>query len=583
MKSAGIFRAFFAAMVAIAIHWTALAAPSSDTVADQVFINGKIYTVNHSQPWAEAVAIKDGKFVYVGDNAGAERWINAETEQTDLAGKFVLPGLIDSHLHLGLTALWDAFLVMPFSGQSDIPYTNPDDAAMWLSAYVDEHPDAPGIVGGFWRKSDFGPAGPHKKDLDAIVSDRPVMLMEQWAHSWWLNSKALEMLGATRETPDPVPNLSFYGRDQNGEPTGLIKEWASYPLLEKLLRPNNALESNLLRVIDYLSATGVTSLFDAGVFHYHDEIFSVLAKLEREGRLPMRIEESYHVFLPDHFDNAISELKRLREAYGGEKLTINTVKIHLDGINMTGTAAMLDPYHDEATNRGTTVVDENVLAQFMRKLHQEKIDLHIHVWGDGATRVALNAYEKLSNEIGAQPASRLTLCHLAVVKDEDLARFKPLGVIASFTPHWHGFNRDLFLEPTLGERSNAVWRAQPLFDAGATVTFSSDLYLLAALDRANPYVGIQVGHNRQDLAGGKDAALLPPESERLDLENLIAGYTLNGAYQLRSDNRLGSIEVGKSADLVVLDDNLFEMDRYEIHKVNALLTLMDGKEVFRRK
>ena len=336
-------------------------------------------------------------------------------------------------------------------------------------------------------------------------------------------------------------------------------------------------------MLDYLASMGVTSLFDAGLFHYHDEVFSVLAKLEKEGRLRMRVEESYHVFLPNHFDGAVSELRRLSETYGGEMLKLNTIKIHLDGINMTGTAAMVEAYSDELTKRGTTVVDEPRLTEFMRELHREKIDLHIHVWGDRAIQIALNAYENVTREIGQQPDTRLTLCHLAVMKDEDIPRFKRLGVIASFTPHWHGFNRGLYLEPTLGERSETTWRAQPLFDDGAVVTFSSDLYMLAALERANPYVGMQVAHNRQDLDGGKDAPVLPPLSERLSLENLIEGYTYSGAYQLRMDDRLGSIEVGKIADLVVLSDNLFEMDSYDIHKAKVDVTLMGGEVVFERK
>lgn len=564
-------------------HGGVFAVSPVDEVADRVFTGGKVYTVNPGEPWAEAIAIKDGRFVYVGPESGIKSWIGPDTEQVDVAGKLVLPGLIDSHLHLGLSSVWEAFLVMPFSEETAIPYTNPKDTATWLRRYINENPDSPGVVGGFWRRSDFGPSGPHKRDLDAIVSDRPVMLMEQWAHSWWLNSSALEMLGANRDSKDPVPDLSFFWRDDDGEPTGFIKEWASYSLLERLLRPTEELETNLLHVIDFLTSMGITSLFDAGLFHYHDEVFSVLAKLEKEQRLPMRIEESYHVFLPDHFEGAVSELKRLRKTYGGERLTINTIKVHLDGINMTGTAAMVDPYSDESGSRGTTVVDERRLTKFMGELHREKIDLHIHVWGDKATQVALNAYENLTREIGGTPDSRLTLCHLAVVKDEDIPRFKKLGVIASFTPHWHGFNRGLYLEPTLGDRSETTWRAQPLFDDGAMVTFSSDLYMLAALDRANPYIGMQVGHNRQDLDGRENAPLLPPSTERLALEDLIAGYTYNGAYQMRMNENLGSIEVGKTADLVVLEDNLFEINRYDIHKAKVALTVMEGEVIFKRK
>jgi predicted amidohydrolase YtcJ len=176
--------------------------------------------------------------------------------------------------------------------------------------------------------------------------------------------------------------------------------------------------------------------------------------------------------------------------------------------------------------------------------------------------------------------TRITLCHLEVVDDADFNRFKDLGVIASFTPQWHGGDNTALL-PAIGQKANAMMRAQPLISDGAVVTFSSDITDEAewSAGRANPYLGMQVGHNKQDIEGGAQARLAPPRSERLSLQALVDGYTRNAAFQLRRLEQLGTIEVGKRADLVVLDRNLFEVDRYEIHEIRPEAVWMDGKRV----
>lgn len=548
--------------------------------ADLIFTDAKIYTVDTSKPWAQTVAIKDGRFVYVGDNEGVEKWIGSKTEKVDLGGKFVLPGLVDSHTHPGMSAVYSEMTTMPFTDSTGMPYTSREDTLAWLKKFSKENPDLPAIVAGSWRVADFGPEGPNKRELDEIVSDRPVILMEQWGHSQWMNSKALEMLGVTRNSEDPAPGLAFFQRDSTGEPTGLSMEYAHLPLWRKLLRPTKKLSSKMLTILDYLSSQGVTSILDAGNLAYDEEVYAALSQLDKKGRLPLRIEGSYHIYLPNRIDNAVAELKRLRSAYSGDKLTLNTIKIHFDGIAPIYTSALLSPYSDNAKISGTTLFDESRLLVFMRELHKEKIDLHIHVTGDNAARIALNAYEAITDEIGKQPDTRLTLCHLDFMSDEDVPRFRQLGVVANFTPHWHGLSETELGFQTLGERKNRTMRAKPLLDDGAVVSFSSDQYSLEALAQANPFLGMQTGHNRQGVIGGIAAPVVPPIEDRVSLKNMIKGYTYSGAYQLNMEDQLGSIEVGKKADMVVLSDNLFEVNRYELYKVKVETTLLDGEVVF---
>lgn len=542
--------------------------------ADLVLGSGRIYTVNHAQPWAEAVAIKDGKFIYVGDTDEARKFLGPESDFYNLGGKLVIPGIVDAHTHPGLAAV--------FGSEEEVPImdTESKEATLaWLKAYADENPDLPIIQAGFWPNSMYEVTGPRKEDLDKVVPDRPVVLRDHSGHSAWLNSKMLEILGVDRNTPDLVPGLHCFQRDANGEPTGWAKEaWRGISPDEEPPPDRDFVRQGIIKVLNYLIQHGVTTVFDGGNLVQTDTVYSILAEMEKEGSLPLRYEASHMLILPDSFPGAIDEFKRLRKAYGGERLRFNTMKIFLDGVTEIRTAAVLEHYENEPHNFGGTVLTTDELYEFILDLHVEEIDLHIHTVGDRAVRLVLDAVESAKRRLG-ELNILVTLCHLEIVDDDDFPRFKDLGVVANFTPHWHGG----FLtgeERTLGKkRFENLDRVQPLLDDDVVVSFSSDEITLHDLDRFNPYLGIQVGHNRQEPEGGEEAWIMPPYSERLALEDLVKGYTLGGAKQLRMKDRLGSIEVGKDADLVVLDRNIFEIDRYEIHKVKPIAVLMEGEVI----
>ena len=549
--------------------------------ADSVLRGGKFFTVDEAQVWAEAVAIKDGRFVYVGDDAGVQSFVGPDTDRHDLGGKLAIPGLVDSHTHPGMMGRETAgFTAVPVGGgpRGTLPRDgNKEEILAAVEAYAEANPDLAWIEMGSWSGNLYGVAGPHRRDLDRIVPDRPVMLGS--VHSLWVNSVALEMMGVDSTTPDPVPGLAFFVRDADGEPTGWIKEYAIWPYAQHLTDVD--LESNkegIVTFLEYLSRHGVTSLFDAGNFNYHDLTYSFLAELEAAGRLPVRYEGSYHIFLPDHVPDAIDELQRLRRTYGSERLRFNTIMIHLDGTNEIRTGAVLEPYSDDPGNRGTTLLDTGQLRDFIVQLHEARIDLHMHIVGDRGVRIALDAVEAARRSVDGELYPRVTLCELDIIDTADYPRFKQLGVIANYTPQWHGLGDRLPLTAaTLGPRFERMVLVQPLLDDGAVVAFSSGVNSFRAMERANPYLGMQIGHNRQYHQQGEAAPIRLPMTERLDLEDLVKGYTLNGAYQLRMDDQLGSIEVGKLADLVVLDRNLFEVDRYEIHEVRPEAVIMEGE------
>jgi predicted amidohydrolase YtcJ len=546
-------------------------APRSD--ADLVLHGGRIFTVNDSRGWAEAVAIRDGCFTYIGDDAGVQRFIGESTRVSDLGGKLAIPGLVDAHTHPGNMGHYG-------EKRPAIDATSHEEVLVRVAEYANAHPELGWIIMGGFPVEIYGKTGPHKRELDRVVPDRPVYLVDNTGHSRWFNSRALEIMGLDRNTPDAAPNLSHFARDPDGELTGWVMEWAFAPYLHPFLEADlDANRAGLGRFLDYLSSLGVTTLLDGGNRWYADEVTPLLAELDRSGRLPVRYEGVYHIFVPELLPGAIDELMLMRESYAGDRLKFNIVKIHFDGTNEIRTGAVLEPFSDDPENRGNTLIDEDALTALILDLHEARLDLQLHCVGDRAIRIALDAVERARRTLDEPLYTRVTLLHLEVVDPADYPRFRELGVFANFTPAWHAYWEVDLTRTTLGPRSERSYLIRPLLEHGATVTFSSDTTSLESMEEANPYLGMQTAHNRQYPPDGPDARVREPVSDRVSLEDLIAGYTIGGATQLRMNEDIGSIEVGKLADLVVLDRNLFEIDRYEIAEATPEAVLMEGEVI----
>jgi predicted amidohydrolase YtcJ len=545
------------------------------TQADAVFLDGNFYTANPKQPWASAVAIRGDRILYVGDETEAAKFVGPGTTQHRLGGRLVLPGLIDAHTHPGLVALSTGGLSI------DDAETKPE-LLQAIAKVVARHPDRPVLMGGSWRNELFGESGPHKRDLDRIESSRPLVLYDSWGHSVWANTRALAMAGVGRNTPDVIPGLAFYQRDKDGEATGWITESAASVFVKNFQGMTPAVEQALMSFLEYLRDQGVTTVWDAGNFGWDEEVLAVISRWDREGVLPLRYHGTYTLFLPDDLPHAVATLKRMQKAYGSDRVRVDTLKVFLDGVIETRTADMSKDYLDTPGNSGHSLLSQAQLRQLILDLNAEDLDMHAHTIGNQAVKTILNAVEEARASLSEPLRTRVTLCHLQTVDDSDFNRFKDLGVIASFTPHWHGGDEAEVMKFAIGDESKSQMRAQPLISDGAVVTFSSDITTATewTSDRANPYLGMQIGHNKQDIEGGAQATLTPPRSERLRLDSLVDGYTRNAAFQLRRADQLGSIEVGKRADLVVLDRNLFEIDRYDIHKVRPVSVWLDGKQVY---
>ncbi len=572
--------------VSTALAWVFLVVACESGVvgsADLVLTNARVYTVNDGTPWADAVAIRGSEFVYVGDTDGAMDYVGASTVNIDMRGRFIMPGIIDAHTHPGLMGVAQYGETLPRSSREDFLAgleeriaSEPGDGWLYLCCWP------------HWFAFDGG-EDLHKHDLDAIAPDRPVWVTSN-AHTSYVNSKGLELLGVDRDTPDPRTGIAMYGRDEDGELTGIMKEGAGWQHLAKLFAADpESHQDGMDLFLRMLRSHGVTTVYDAGNFGYEDEVYAYLSGLEKNGELAIRYEGTTAIYVPDARHEAIAELKRLRSAYGGERLRFNTIKLFMDGVNSNRSGALLEPYADDSGHYGNTMLTVADLSDFLVELHEEKIDLHVHAIGDLAVRSVLDAVESARSAVAGEFYPRVSIAHLQLVEPEDYGRFAELGVSANFTPWWHGAD-DSWTDPALGEeRYGRSFALTPLLDAGANVTFSSDDW---RPDVLTPFLGIEVGYTRRDPvekasesgAPGTDSPAasrpLPVKFDQPELGQMIEGYTINAAYPLRKEDRLGSIEVGKLADLVVLEESLFDLDPRAIHDVKPAAVIMEGIVIY---
>ncbi len=542
------------------------AAPQSPAPADLVLRGGAVYTVDDARSWAQAVAVADGKIVFVGTATGAKAWIGPGTRVLELDGRMVLPSFHDSHVHPvsgGVEAL-----ECDLNGSA-----TPAEVLERLKRYSAAHPSLPWIRGGGWELTLFPDANPSKTLLDAVVPDRPVFLSASDGHSVWVNSRALAAAGITKATPDPP-----YGRIEHdpatGEPSGTLREDAA-ALVAKHLPKRTAKDNadGLREALRLANGFGLTALVEASASEQDLEAYRTL---EQRGELSARVLASLYCDT-DKGTADVPRLVALREKYAGPRLRTSSVKIFADGVLETRTASVLEPYVGFPGDRGKPNLDAAAFRALAVALDKEGFQIHVHAIGDRAIRDALDAIEAARKANGVRDA-RHHLAHIELIDPDDIPRFRRLGVIANFQPLWA--NGDEYLteltEPKLGpERSRWLYPIGSVLASGAMVAFGSDW----SVSSMNPLDGIQVAVTRRQLSGGPGPAWIP--EERIGLPDAIAAYTIRAAYLDFTEKESGSIEVGKSADLIVLDRNLFEIPSSRIHEAKVLLTLLEGKEVYR--
>ena len=568
-------------MLIVAALIAATASPAEETL----FVDGTIWTADPERPFAEAVLVRDGRIAHVG--AGAVAAAHVDARVTNLQGRMLLPGFVESHTHPAMAGLLNSKLQV-------IGTQSVADVQAKLKTYANAHPDEP-VLFGFGFPSALnttvnaaGVTGPHRAALDAVVADRPVMLIAVDAHSAWVNSKALEVAGINKATPDPLPGIHYYQRDKDGEPTGwLVESSAFWPLLPRFgIGGKDDFKAAFGAMLPALSAMGVTSVFDAGVPGGDAMLrgaLAALAELEQEQRLPLRYRASVYVDTPKTTAaDAVAAVRALRKSFASALIDVHTVKIANDGTIEGETAATLEPYASGSS--GAVLLAGEPLVEMLTALRRANLDAHIHAIGDRTLRVVLDAVERARQRV-PQADAKVAIAHAMLASRSDLSRLRTLDVSIQTTPHWaHDLSGTLALYSRLlgAQRGASVMRLRDMQAAAPLLAFGAD-YPATGLPFAQtaPLYGIEIGHTRR-APGAVQGKPLPPADQGLPLADMLRGYTANGARQLRLQET-GTIAPGNHADLVVLGDDLFGVDAARIHAVPVDMTMLGGRVVYERE
>lgn len=516
--------------------------PAQET-ADLVILGGDIQTMEAASAHASALAARDGKIVYVGDDAGAKPHIGSKTQVVQAQGMTVLPGLIDSHIHaaegalgLGGCSLEDQQLTVEAAGQVIRECIAKQPGTGWL------------VV------SEVNSAGfrADRKGLDAIVADRPLFLYGADGHTGWVNSKGLALAGIKRDTKDPPDGR--IERDQSGEPTGFLVDGALGPVTSALDKPTPAKRLQALREVQpLLHAAGITSYLEANT---SAETVDAYVELARQHELTSRVSIALSSD-GDATDEEFARLDELRRRVAGEPLLrADFIKLFADGVMEypTQTAAMLEPYNKAdgkpGTSRGRLYIEDSAMKKFFQRAATAGFNIHVHAIGDAAVRETLDAIEAAR---AAGSKQLYSIAHLQSIDPADLPRFAQLGVIASFQLFWalpDNYSVDALVPYIGAERQQRIYPARSVLTAGGTVAGGSDW----DVSSFNPWEAMATGMSRTNPEEPARGVL--NEKERLTLDELLRAYTINAARLLGREAEIGSIATGKAADVIVLDRRL---------------------------
>jgi predicted amidohydrolase YtcJ len=541
--------------------------------ADLLFLGATVEPITPGAgPAPDAVAVTDGRISAVGRRTDVEPLIGAATRIIRLDGESLLPGFQDAHIHPvqgELTAM-----------QCDLNDLGADQFDAAIRAYAAQHPDRAWVVGAGWSVTDFPDAAPRRADLDGLVPDRPVFLWSRDGHSAWVNSRALDLAGISAATPDPAGGMIV--RDPDGSPRGTLREGA-ISLVEELVPPPSAEQhaTALTAVQRRLHALGITawqdaSVYDSGACVRQLEAYRAAAEA---GSLDARVVAALF-WDPRRGLEQIEGFVEQAASSSVGRLRAGAVKIWVDGVVEGLTAAMLDPYldqHGHATDdRGMALVPPNPLREAVIALDRAGLQVHLHAIGDAAVRSALDAIEAARR--GNAPSDlRHHIAHVQVIHPADLPRFGAVGATANMQPIWacHEPTMDRRTIPFLGpERTAWQYPFASLLRHGARLAAGSDWPVTSA----NPMLEIEVAMTRVNELNRSGEPFLP--DERLSLDQALAAFTIGSAYVSHLDGETGSIEVGKLADLALLDRNIRKLNGDPIGEASVLGTWVEGREAY---
>ncbi|TRZ85505.1 amidohydrolase [bacterium] len=529
--------------------------------ADLIIKNGKVFTANDAQPWAEAVACNSGKIIEVGTGRDIDRLVGPATRVLDVQGRLVIPGLIDAHTHFSSGGR--SLVSLSFRGVNTIAKVQE-----MVTAKIKELPPGALVSGSEYDHTLF-PGGnwPTKEDLDKVSPDNPVVIRRVDGHSIWVNSQALKRSGITRDTKDPFGG-EILRNPKTGEPMGILTEAATGMVKVRGEEVKSTPERDILRALEHAAALGLTGV------HTDSDLIEIKLynKLKAEGRLSLRV----YAWLPaEGLDSYIR--KGIHQGQGDDMVRVGFQKVFIDGTLGSGTALMFAPFSDEPGKSGLPQMPEAELDALFEKAQMNGYQTGTHAIGDKGVNWVLNAVERARRKFGTKDL-RHRIEHAQIIVPADVPRFKELGVIASMQPT-HCTTDMRFCEQRVGkERSKSAYIWRTLLENGAKIAFGSDW----PVEPLDPMRGLYSAVTRKNIEGDFPEGGWFPE-QRLTMEEAVKLFTSGSAYASIEENIKGTLEPGKLADMVVLTKDLFTIPPREILTTEAAYTILGGRIVFEKK
>ena len=540
---------------------------ASGSVADSVYINGNIYTMDEKQPTASALAVKGQELIYVGNSDEVKKYIGNNTSITDLKGKTVIPGLIEGHMHLPMLgenllkidAFWKPKAEILAAVKRESQTVQPGE---WITGF--------GWNNTIWDDKTY----PTKEELDAVAPNNPVVMERTDGHMIWVNSKALELAGITKDTKDPQGGEIL--RDADGNPTGCLTDTAGEPV-QKIISPlsKEREKEAILKAQAQLISYGLTSVLDAGS---DVDMINLFHELYRERKLKIRL----YSLIGGDWGGTIGEAERayidrndpVRELYD-HRLSINGVKFFADGSLGSRSAAMLEDYSDRPGHQGNYKFSDEQLYQEMKDAYGRGYQIATHAIGDGAVNQVINTYVKLMNE-NPRMDPRLRIEHFQIAQVPDIRRIGEYGILPAMQPTHATSDKSMAEDRIGGERMKGAYAWRKVIDSGNIIIGGSD----APVELVNPYHGLYAAVTRQDRSGQPQGGWYIAEA--MTREEALKAFTIWAAYGQFEENIKGSLEVGKLADFAVIDRDYLKCPANEIKDIQVLTTVLGGEEVYRK-
>lgn len=588
-----IFKKALAIVLALTVVFAFTACGNKSESSNLIIKNAAVYTADGSE--ADTVVIKDGVIEYVGNEDGAANY-EKDAEVIDANGGSVLPGMVDGHMHPAMSAMSYYFEI------NLADYITVEDYEQAVIDFVKEHPDNEVYTGSGFMRSPFDKVGPRASSLDKASTDKPILIQSGDGHSMWVNSKALEMAGITKDTEDPAGGIIV--RDpKTGEPTGYLKE-AAMNLVEDL-KPEYTVEEYKEAITwlqGFLNERGVTTVYDGMIPITNENYWTAYEEMAEAGELTIRVRGAWHLAPEmgneEELLSLIDQGMEQSEKFKTDLFQVQGFKFFADQVLEEETAYLAEPY--ESGEKGMKTWDPELLETLWTKIDAAGYQIHVHQVGDAAATYALDVLEKVRATNGEND-SRHTFVHCQLLSKKDMKRMADLNMNAMIAPYWavcDDYYYDLTVPGIGKERADNQYPEKSLVDAGVNVGVHSDFFvtepdwgwlLYSAVTRTLPQKMFDLWYEGMDLKRTTDPkeelkdyliGVLPPYSEHLELDEIIKAATYGGAYSMFLEDEIGTIEVGKTADLVIMDMDITKADIEDVSNVQIMKTIFGGKVTF---